>query len=136
MLETCGRCDTLLEHNHFLKNRVAVRFAASGHNSTIANNEFMEDKDAAIWAELAEMYAYLGDLPKYSSAMEKAMALDPDNPQVLLSSADVHEALGERRLAIELANKAVANGLRLAILDTDPEARKFRADPDFRPPGR
>jgi eukaryotic-like serine/threonine-protein kinase len=96
----------------------------------------VQDKDATIWAELAEMYAYLGDIPKYSSAMQKAMALDPENPQVLLSSADVHEVLGDRRLAVELANKAVANGLRLAILDTDPEARKFRADPEFRPPGR
>ena len=96
----------------------------------------LQDKDAAIWAELAEMHAYLGDLPKSSSEMQKAMALDPENPLVLLSSADTHEALGEHRLAIELANKAVANGLRLASLDTDPEARKFRADPDFRRPGR
>jgi eukaryotic-like serine/threonine-protein kinase len=96
----------------------------------------VQDKDAATWAELAEMYAYLGDIPKYSAAMQKAMVLDPENPQVLLSSADVHEVLGERRLAVELANKAVANGLRLAILDTDPEARKFRTDPDFKPPGR
>lgn len=42
--------DTLLEHNHFAKNRVGVRFGASGHNTAVANNEFQEDKDAGLWA--------------------------------------------------------------------------------------
>jgi Right handed beta helix region len=42
--------DTLLERNHFAKNRLAVRFGASGHNSAVANNEFLDNKDAAVWA--------------------------------------------------------------------------------------
>ncbi|MGA9025365.1 MAG: right-handed parallel beta-helix repeat-containing protein [Steroidobacteraceae bacterium] len=42
--------DTLLEHNHFIKDRLGVRFGASGHNSAVANNEFKEDKDAGLWA--------------------------------------------------------------------------------------
>lgn len=42
--------DTFLERNHFVKNRLGVRFGASGHNSTVATNEFAQDKDAGIWA--------------------------------------------------------------------------------------
>jgi len=42
--------DTLLERNHFTRNRVGIRFSASGHNSAVANNEFKEDKDAGLWA--------------------------------------------------------------------------------------
>ena len=42
--------DNLLERNHFHKNRLGVRFAASGHNSAVAGNEFTEDKDAGLWA--------------------------------------------------------------------------------------
>jgi hypothetical protein len=42
--------DTLLERNHFHKNRLGVRFAGSGHNSVVASNEFTEDKDAGVWA--------------------------------------------------------------------------------------
>ena len=42
--------DTRLERNHFRKNRVAVRFAASGHNTTVANNDFADDKEAGVWA--------------------------------------------------------------------------------------
>jgi parallel beta-helix repeat protein len=42
--------DTLLERNHFSKNRLGVRFGASGHNTVVANNEFTADKDAGLWA--------------------------------------------------------------------------------------
>ncbi|MDP9083612.1 MAG: right-handed parallel beta-helix repeat-containing protein [Pseudomonadota bacterium] len=42
--------DTLLERNHFRKNRLGVRFGASGQNSAVTNNDFTEDKDAGLWA--------------------------------------------------------------------------------------
>jgi parallel beta-helix repeat protein len=42
--------DTLLERNHFVKDRLGVRFGAAGHNSAVANNEFTKNKDAGIWA--------------------------------------------------------------------------------------
>lgn len=41
---------TLLDRNHFTKNRVGVRFAASGHGSSVTNNEFVDNKDAGLWA--------------------------------------------------------------------------------------
>jgi parallel beta-helix repeat protein len=41
---------TLLDRNHFTKNRVGVRFAASGHGSAVTNNEFLDNKDAGLWA--------------------------------------------------------------------------------------
>src|SRR5271166_953887 len=42
--------DTFLERSHFVKDRVGVRFGASGRNSAVASNEFTENKDASIWA--------------------------------------------------------------------------------------
>jgi parallel beta-helix repeat protein len=42
--------DTLLEHNHFVKVRLGVRFAAAGHNSAVTNSEFAENKEAGLWA--------------------------------------------------------------------------------------
>jgi parallel beta-helix repeat protein len=42
--------DTLLEQNHFTGNRLAVRFAAAGHNTNVDKNEFSGDKDAGLWA--------------------------------------------------------------------------------------
>ncbi|HEY4212440.1 MAG TPA: right-handed parallel beta-helix repeat-containing protein [Steroidobacteraceae bacterium] len=42
--------DTLLERNRFLRNRLGIRFAASGHNTAVASNQFTDNKDASIWA--------------------------------------------------------------------------------------
>ncbi len=42
--------DTLVEQNHFLKDRIGVRFGASGRNSAVANNEFSQEQDAGLWA--------------------------------------------------------------------------------------
>jgi hypothetical protein len=42
--------DTVLEHNKFSKVRLGVRFAASQRNSVVANNDFLDDKDAGLWA--------------------------------------------------------------------------------------
>jgi hypothetical protein len=42
--------DTLLEHDKFSKDRVGVRFGTSHRNSVVANNEFIEEKDAGLWA--------------------------------------------------------------------------------------
>ena len=42
--------DILLERNHFVKDRLGVRFGAAGHNSAVVNNEFVKNKDAGIWA--------------------------------------------------------------------------------------
>ena len=42
--------DTLLERNRYTKDRLGVRFAAAGRNSVVASNEFVDDKDAGLWA--------------------------------------------------------------------------------------
>jgi parallel beta-helix repeat protein len=42
--------DTLLERNRFAKDRLGVRFAAAGRNSVVTGNEFVDDKDAGLWA--------------------------------------------------------------------------------------
>jgi parallel beta-helix repeat protein len=42
--------DTLLEHDKFAKDRLGVRFSTSHRNSVVANNEFIEQKDAGLWA--------------------------------------------------------------------------------------
>jgi parallel beta-helix repeat protein len=42
--------DTLLERNKFAKDRLGVRFGTSHRNSVVANNEFIEEKDAGLWA--------------------------------------------------------------------------------------
>ena len=53
---------------------------------------------------------------------------------VLSDVADAYELLGNRRLARLYLQQAIANGLPVADLKTDPYARNVIADPQFRPP--
>lgn len=46
--------DVLLERNHFVGDRVGVRFAASSRNAVLLGNEFSNNKDAGLWAVRAE----------------------------------------------------------------------------------
>lgn len=40
----------LIERNRFANNRIGVRFAASNRNALVVKNEFVEHRDAGIWA--------------------------------------------------------------------------------------
>ena len=91
-------------------------------------------KDARLRGALAEMYAYTGENNRSLSSIQAALALDSENVNVVMSCADAYAALGNRPLAVAMANKAVRNGLTSATLNGDPEARRVRADPDFTPP--
>jgi parallel beta-helix repeat protein len=42
--------ESLLERNHFNRNRIGVRFAAATRNSSLVKNEFSGHKDAGLWA--------------------------------------------------------------------------------------
>jgi hypothetical protein len=41
---------TLLDGNRFSKNRLGVRFGASGRSTAVTHNEFTDQKDAGLWA--------------------------------------------------------------------------------------
>jgi hypothetical protein len=42
--------DLLLEGNHFVDDRIGVRFAAPSRDTTVAANDFSGEKDAGLWA--------------------------------------------------------------------------------------
>jgi Right handed beta helix region len=42
--------DLLLENNHFIGDRLGVRFAASSPNTTVATNQFAGEQQAGLWA--------------------------------------------------------------------------------------
>lgn len=117
------------------KNQDSLAVAAYRHAvSLIEEAVKVAPKDAVLRATLAEMYAYTGQSQRSLSSIQAALALDSEDAAVLWSAADAYAALGNRPLAVAMANKAVANGLTLATLNGDPEARRFRADPGFTPP--
>jgi eukaryotic-like serine/threonine-protein kinase len=94
----------------------------------------VEPQNAYLQSRLAELYAYSGARENASSRIETSLALAPHNSSVLISCAEAYDALGDHSRAITVANEAVVNGLTLAQLNEDPEARRFRADRNFNRP--
>ena len=77
----------------------------------------MNDRDYLIWGNLGEAYYYAGDRAgaekAYRNAIhlgEEALKINPRAPDVLKDIANYHVMLGERTLALEYLNQALAYG--------------------------
>ena len=85
-------------------------------------------QDAELQAQLAELYAYTGNGTKAAARIETALALSPDDPSVLARCADASDAAGKRDQAVEFVKRAIARGLAVDDLRSDPEARGILSD--------
>lgn len=89
-------------------------------------------QDAGVQAQLGELYAYLGEREKAVPRIEAALALSPEQPELLESAADIYQALGDHNKAMDFAKKAVAKGYTLQDMKDDPEAKEIVADPSLK----
>jgi eukaryotic-like serine/threonine-protein kinase len=88
--------------------------------------------DAEVRAELGLVYSKWHLREKALSLIEAALARAPDNPNILAAASEAHENLGDRSLALELVEKALARGLTLEELANNPGQRKLILDSRFR----
>jgi eukaryotic-like serine/threonine-protein kinase len=89
-------------------------------------------QDAGVQAQAGELYAYLGEREKAIPRIEAALALSPEDPELLASAADIYQALGDHGKAMEFARKAMAKGYSAQNMKDDPEAREIVADPSLK----
>ena len=64
--------------------------------------------------------------------IQTAMALSPDDPSVLGDIASAFEYLGDRRQAIQYAQRAVQKGYPFEQFANDPDMQSLILDPNFR----
>jgi eukaryotic-like serine/threonine-protein kinase len=86
-------------------------------------------QDAGMQAQLAELYAYLHQREKAIPKINAALALSPNDPEILVRAADVFDAVGEHRKAVEYALQALKRGYPAKDMALDPEARALVAEP-------
>ncbi|HEX3552918.1 MAG TPA: protein kinase [Thermoanaerobaculia bacterium] len=79
----------------------------------------------------AQCLAHLGDRRKAVAIILKALELNPDDPNVLLSAAQVFALVGERLMALDNVEKALKKGL-LPRYFSLPAFDSLRNDPEFR----
>ncbi len=87
--------------------------------------------DERLLGNLASYHAVLGNREKATSMIRRAIALEPENPNVAQRAIVVYEFLKDRKQALVWASRALENGYPLESLKSDPELADLVADPRF-----
>ncbi len=112
------------EHQNALEAyRKAVQLAETARKQT--------PRDTLLLANLGDYYAFLGNRDQSTALLRQAVALDPDNPDVLFIAGDAYEILGQRDSAIRLISQAIGHGLQDDQLNRSPELASLRVDARF-----
>jgi serine/threonine-protein kinase len=93
-------------------------------------------RDAVVQSNLGLLYAKKKLREKAISRVESALALSPDDANVLEAVGEAYEDLGDRTQALQYIEKSVQKGYALADLEAIPDLQGLLSDPSFRPSGK
>jgi eukaryotic-like serine/threonine-protein kinase len=88
-------------------------------------------KDQIAQIYIAEYSAMIGDRHTATSAMQKALAIAPHDPEVLFRAALVCKQLGDDRQALNWLRKAADANYSRTIIRDSPDFATLAADADF-----
>jgi len=88
-------------------------------------------RDAELLAQLADAHAMLGHARQARALSARALALAPDDTEVLYTSAEIDERLGEREAALHRVGRALAAGYPRWGIERSPSFTALREDPRF-----
>jgi serine/threonine-protein kinase len=91
----------------------------------------LHPQDAEAHSTLSNLYAEEKEKDKAERQIETALALQPKDGSVLADAAESYEDLGDRKRAIEFAEKSLQNGDALDDLQSRPALQALLADPNF-----
>jgi eukaryotic-like serine/threonine-protein kinase len=90
-------------------------------------------QDAMAHSSLAMLYA-MDKLPEKSHArIQTALALAPEDPNVLSEVGEAYELMGNRQQALKYIHESLQKGYALDQITSDPQLQALIADPNFRP---
>ena len=93
-------------------------------------------RDAAVQSDLGLLYAQKKLREKAVSRIQSALALSPDDPNVLETVGEAYEDLGDRAQAMQYIEKSLQKGYALGDLKKIPDLQGLLSDPSFRPSGK
>lgn len=88
-------------------------------------------RDPMLLSHLAECYVTIGERSRALSLVQQALALAPDNIEIMVRAGLVYEQSGERDAALEWIGKALKNGFLIAQIKSLPDLQQLLADPRF-----
>jgi serine/threonine protein kinase/tetratricopeptide (TPR) repeat protein len=93
-------------------------------------------RDAVAQSYLAVVYAKKKLREKAISRIQSALALSPDDPDILEYAGEAYEDLGDRALALQYIEKSLQKGYSLGDMKVNPDLQSLLSDPSFRPSGK
>ena len=93
-------------------------------------------RDAIVQSTLGMLYAKKKLREKAISRIQSALALSPDDSNVLAAVGVAYEDLGDRAQALQYIEKSLQKGYDLADLKNTPDLQGLLSDPNFRPSGK
>ncbi len=115
----------------WLNNKDKAEAARRRMLSLLEQEVKMKPQDAEAQATLAVLNAHYGLTSQAESRIQTALALAPDDPDVLADVAEAYELLGKRDQAIEEMHKAIQKGFAIDEAKGDPELKGLVSDPKF-----
>lgn len=90
-------------------------------------------RDSGAQARLAVLYAQRKLRDKALSQIQTALALAPEDSDVLENVGEAYELLGDRNHALQYIEKSLQKGFSFDALKGDPYLKNLLSDPKFRP---
>ena len=88
-------------------------------------------RDAQVQSHLAFQYGNRGMRQQAMTRVQAALALAPNDPDVLVNVSNTYQALGDHHQAMHYAQISLQNGYTLSDLRRDPDMQAVLSDPDF-----
>lgn len=95
----------------------------------------LKPRDPTPQVTLAAYYAKKGDPEKARNSLETALALAPDDPDILEGAGVAYELLGDHTRAIQVILKSLQKGYLLEKVRNDPDLQSMLTDSRFHPSG-
>jgi eukaryotic-like serine/threonine-protein kinase len=116
-----------------LKDEGKASMALERERTLLEQAAQLNPRDAMVQYRLGTVYAREKSSEKAIARAQAALALAPDNADVLVSVGEIYERLGDRAQALLYIEKALQKGYSLQSLKDYPFFRGLLSDPKFRP---
>ena len=129
--------------DYLLHGDLAAAYQWGSQNRDKAKKEWLETIDLAeqqrkehprspiLLARLGSFYAAVGTVDRALPLLRQAVALSPEDPDLLVAAGEGFEIIGDRREALEAIGKALELGFSPRYVERDPDLLELRKDPKF-----
>src|SRR5215472_2125063 len=117
--------DNLREANEWLHNDAGVRATLDRMNPLLTSYLAAHPEDAEAQVTFANVLAKQGSKEDAMQHLRRAIALSPNDPDVLEAAATAYEGLGDRPQAIAMLKRAFSKGQSPAGVIADPDAQSL-----------